>query len=67
MNSYKIIGADHFHERDKPYAIKVFIVSATYRKAINRFRKKYPNTGSSLQVIAHTKEFINWLNYKAYN
>jgi hypothetical protein len=31
------------------------------------FRKKYPNTGSSLQVIAHTKEFINWLNYKAYN
>ena len=30
------------------------------------FKKKHPSTGSSLQVIAHTKEFIDWIRYKAY-
>ena len=30
------------------------------------FKKKYPNTGSSLQVFAHSKEFIDWIRYKAF-
>ena len=30
------------------------------------YRKKYRNAGSSLQVIVHTKEFIDWIRYKAY-
>ena len=30
------------------------------------FRKKYSSVGSSLQVIAHSKEFIDWIRYKAH-
>ena len=55
MNSYKIIAADHLHEKGKPYAIKVFIVSATYRKAINRFRKKYPNYANQISIYSHDR------------
>ena len=30
------------------------------------FQKIYPSVGSSLQVIAHSEEFINWLRNEAY-
>lgn len=30
------------------------------------FQKKYPNVGSSLQVIAHSEVFIDWLRNEAY-
>jgi hypothetical protein len=59
MNSYKIIAADHFcDQRDKkyPYAIKVFIVSRTYRKAINRLRKKYPNYANQIKIYSHDRD-----------
>ena len=30
------------------------------------FQKIYPSVGSSLQVIAHSEEFIDWLRNEAY-
>ena len=30
------------------------------------FKKKYPSVGSSLQVIAHSEEFLYWLRNEAY-
>ena len=67
MNNYKIIAADYFcDQRDKkyPYAIKVFIVSATYRKAINRFRKKYPNYANQISIYSHKRNGKYYLKKK---